>query len=146
MSFPVIIVTILQGRYCYARFTNEENKAQGGKLGSTLLLYLSSSPSSGTTSPLLTISHIPALFMACLLQQPPHIWPSGIPLFHALDLLPLPFSAYHSVPTMIHNPHHNNHLLNTYHVLGTDLRAPRILPHFISMRAPKVGIVNLILM
>ena len=37
MSSQVIIVTTLQGMYYYVCFTNEENKAQGRKPGSTLL-------------------------------------------------------------------------------------------------------------
>lgn len=111
--------------------------------GSTLLLCLfSPSPSSSTSSPLLTILHIPAPFMFCLLQEPLNPAPREPSILHLRP--PCPALFYISlVPTMIHSFHQYNHLLSAYHMLGIELGALHILPHFLSMRAIKVAIITL---
>lgn len=128
-------------------------RSRGGrdflKPGSTLFLCIfSPSPSSSTLSPLLTILHIPAPFMACL----PTSQPSGIFLLCTWDLLfTLPFSTFHWflpwLTVLIHYNRFNkyNHLLSANHLLGIELGALHTLLHFLSTRTVKVDIIILIL-
>lgn len=119
----LVIIATLKGRYCYAYLTNKENKVQGRKRFSQVwfLCIFSPSPSSSTLSPLLTILHFPAPFMACL----PTSQPSGIFLLCTWDLLfTLPFSTFHwFLPWLTVLNHYNrlnkkNHLLSAHHCAG----------------------------
>lgn len=88
VSSQVILVTTPRGRYCYAHFANEENKAQGKKRFFQAWVHLASLSvfpfsSNSTIFSLLTILHIPASFITHLVREPLHTpWPSGTSLFH----------------------------------------------------------------
>lgn len=74
-----------------------------------LLCQFSPSSSSGTSSSLLTVLHVPAPFMACLIQETLHrLALRDLPIPH-LTPASLPFSAFHLVPAMIHNLQQNKH-------------------------------------
>lgn len=100
MSSQVLTATALQGWSCYAHLTDQENKALGGSdlptPDSTSLLCPCFPSSSSSSSSLLTILHIPAPFMACLIHTVA-LWDLSIPHLTPASpaLLCLSLGSYH---------------------------------------------------